>query len=89
MRARPHSAEEAEFLAACVAGQGIGVSYDDLEHAPAVLLAGFEPEEESPIVFLRLRKAVRKSRPARLLGGAVRQPRAGQAVRRPARHRPR
>ena len=60
MRARPHSAEEAEFLAACVAGQGIGVSYDDLERAPAVLLAGFEPEEESPIVFLRLRKAVRK-----------------------------
>ena len=61
MRARPHSAEEAAFLAACVAGQGIGVSYDDLEHAPAVLLAGFEPEDESPIVFLRLRKAVRKS----------------------------
>ena len=25
-----------------------------------MLLAGFEPEEESPIVFLRLRKAVRK-----------------------------
>ncbi len=61
MRARPHSAEEATFLAACVAGQGIGASYDDLEHAPAVLLAGFEPEDESPIVFLRLRKAVRKS----------------------------
>jgi NADH-quinone oxidoreductase subunit G len=60
MRARPHSAEEAQFLAACVAGQGIQVSYDDLEKAPAVLLAGFEPEEESPIVFLRLRKAVRK-----------------------------
>ena len=60
MRARPHSAEEADFLAAGVAGQGIQVSYDDLEHAPAVLLAGFEPEEESPIVFLRLRKAVRK-----------------------------
>ena len=61
MRARPHSAEEAAFLAACVAGQGIGVSYADLEHAPAVLLAGFEPEDESPIVFLRLRKAARKS----------------------------
>ena len=60
MRARPLSAEEADFLAAGVAGQGIQVSYDDLEHAPAVLLAGFEPEEESPIVFLRLRKAVRK-----------------------------
>src|SRR5438132_316042 len=59
MRARPHSAEEEQFLAACVAGRGIGVSYADLEQAPAVLLAGFEPEDESPIVFLRLRKAVR------------------------------
>ena len=62
MRARPHSAEEEQFLAACVAGNGIGVSYADLEQAPAVLLAGFEPEDESPIVFLRLRKAVRRRR---------------------------
>jgi NADH-quinone oxidoreductase subunit G len=62
MRARPHSAEEEQFLAACVAGRGIGVSYADLEQAPAVLLAGFEPEDESPIVFLRLRKAVTKHR---------------------------
>jgi NADH-quinone oxidoreductase subunit G len=61
-RARPHSAEEAQFLAAGVAGHGLGVSYADLERAPAVLLAGFEPEDESPIVFLRLRKAVRKRR---------------------------
>jgi len=60
MRARPHSAEEEQFLAASVAGRGIGVSYADLEQAPAVLLAGFEPEDESPIVFLRLRKAVRR-----------------------------
>jgi NADH-quinone oxidoreductase subunit G len=60
MRARPHSAEEGEFLAACVAGRDIVVSYADLEQAPAVLLAGFEPEDESPIVFLRLRKAVRQ-----------------------------
>ncbi|MGI5165443.1 NADH-quinone oxidoreductase subunit G [Spirillospora sp. CA-253888] len=59
-RARPHSAEEADFLAAAVAGRPIEVSYSDLEKAPAVLLAGFEPEEESPIVFLRLRKAFRK-----------------------------
>ncbi len=64
-RARPHSAEEADFLAAAVAGRGVdldgeGVSYAALEAAPAVLLAGFEPEEESPIVFLRLRKASRK-----------------------------
>jgi NADH-quinone oxidoreductase subunit G len=59
-RARALSREEAEFLAAAVAGRGIDVSYADLERAPAVLLAGFEPEEESPIVFLRLRKAARK-----------------------------
>jgi NADH-quinone oxidoreductase subunit G len=61
MRARPHSAEEEQFLAAKVAGRGIVVTYADLEAAPAVLLAGFEPEDESPIVFLRLRKAVRKA----------------------------
>ncbi|MEV6104606.1 NADH-quinone oxidoreductase subunit G [Streptomyces sp. NPDC051940] len=64
-RARAHSAEEAEFLAARVAGQGLdldgsGVSYTALEQAPAVLLAGFESEEEAPGVFLRLRKAWRK-----------------------------
>ncbi|MFJ5119226.1 NADH-quinone oxidoreductase subunit G [Kitasatospora sp. NPDC088548] len=63
-RARPHSGEEADFLAAAVAGRGTdvdgtGVTYEELEAAPAVLLAGFEPEEESPIVFLRLRKANR------------------------------
>ena len=60
-RARPHSAEEAEFLAAHVAGRPMEVTYADLDKAPAVLLAGFEPEEESPIVFLRLRKSVRKN----------------------------
>ena len=60
MRARPHSAEEAQFIAAEVAGRGIEVSYRDLENAPMVLLAGFEPEEESPIIFLRLRKAAKK-----------------------------
>src|SRR3712207_4244377 len=54
--------EEEAFLAAHVAGRspGVGaVTYADLTEAPAVLLAGFEPEEESPIVFLRLRRAVR------------------------------
>jgi NADH-quinone oxidoreductase subunit G len=67
-RARPHSAEEADYLAEAVAGQlpvdgllaGEGPTYDDLAAAPAVLLVGFEPEEESPIVFLRLRKGMRK-----------------------------
>jgi NADH-quinone oxidoreductase subunit G len=60
-RARPHSAEEAQFLAAAVAGTGLGTTFADLERAGSVLLAGFEPEEESPAVFLRLRKAVRKN----------------------------
>ena len=57
-RARPHSEEEAEFLASYVAGSGLATTYEDLDLAPAVLLVGFEPEEESPIVFLRLRKNV-------------------------------
>jgi NADH-quinone oxidoreductase subunit G len=59
-RARPHSSEEADFLAARIAGRPVTVSYSGLESAPVVLLVGFEPEDESPIVFLRLRKAARK-----------------------------
>ncbi|MGH3574241.1 MAG: NADH-quinone oxidoreductase subunit G [Pseudonocardiaceae bacterium] len=61
-RARPHSAEELDFLAAHVVGVGPytgGVTYDDLSAAPAVLCVAFEPEEESPIVYLRLRRAAR------------------------------
>jgi NADH-quinone oxidoreductase subunit G len=67
-RARPHSAEEADFLAAHVVATGPSegsaggsVTYAEIEAAKTVLLVGFEPEEESPIVFLRLRKAVRKN----------------------------
>ncbi|MGK5629038.1 NADH-quinone oxidoreductase subunit G [Streptomyces sp. URMC 123] len=64
-RARVHSGEEADFLAAHVAGRGLdldggGATYGALERAPAVLLVGFEAEEEAPGVFLRLRKARRK-----------------------------
>ncbi|MFF3917653.1 NADH-quinone oxidoreductase subunit G [Streptomyces sp. NPDC001852] len=64
-RARVHSGEEADFLASRVAGHGrdldgTGVTYTSLEKAPAVLLVGFESEEEAPGVFLRLRKAWRK-----------------------------
>ncbi|MFJ9588584.1 NADH-quinone oxidoreductase subunit G [Streptomyces acidicola] len=63
-RARVHSGEEADFLAARVAGRGrdldgTGVTYASLEKAPAVLLVGVEAEEEAPGVFLRLRKAWR------------------------------
>jgi NADH-quinone oxidoreductase subunit G len=60
-RARQHSDEEVAFLAAHIAGQPMTVTYADLDSAPAVLLVGFEPEEESPIVYLRLRKAARKN----------------------------
>jgi NADH-quinone oxidoreductase subunit G len=69
-RARPHSIEEAEFLAAHIAGNSpvvggeLATTYRDLDKASAVLLVGFEPEDESPIVFLRLRKAMRKARTA-------------------------
>jgi NADH-quinone oxidoreductase subunit G len=63
-RARVHSAEEADFLAAVVAGTGVGsessVTYADLEQAPVVLLVGLEVEEDAGVVFLRLRKGVRK-----------------------------
>ena len=66
-RARPQSAEESDFLAARVVAttpEGGGVTYADLEAARTVLLVGFEPEDESPIVFLRLRKAFRRHRAA-------------------------
>ena len=59
-RARPHSEEEAAFLTAAVAGRR-DLTYADLDTAPMVVLAGFEPEDESPIVFLRLRRAVRRN----------------------------
>lgn len=57
-RARTTSDEERDFLASVVVGSS--VTYKDLDRADQVLLAGFEPEEESPIVFLRLYKQVRK-----------------------------
>ena len=73
-RTRPHSDEELDFLAARVAGRYLETTYADLEKAPAVLLAGFEPEEESPIVFLRLRKAVRRHGTQVLTIAALRSP---------------
>ena len=61
-RARPHSAEEAEFLAAEVVLNGPGgnpVTYADLEAARSVVLVGLEPEDEAATIFLRLRKTAR------------------------------
>ncbi|MEU4774729.1 NADH-quinone oxidoreductase subunit G [Micromonospora sp. NPDC023644] len=60
-RARPVSREETDFLASSVAGV-TDVTYADVEKAPAVVLVGLEPEEECPILFLRLRKAYLKKK---------------------------
>jgi NADH-quinone oxidoreductase subunit G len=57
-RARLTSDEERNFLASHVVGTT--VNYKDLDRADHVVLLGFEAEEESPIVFLRLYKQVRK-----------------------------
>jgi len=59
-RARVASDEEAQFLASSVAGMPLGPTYADLDRAPVVLLVGLEPEDESPIIFLRLRRAAQK-----------------------------
>ena len=57
-RSRISSDEEREFLAARVVG--LSTTYRDIDKADQVLLVGFEPEEESPIVFLRINKQFRK-----------------------------
>ena len=57
-RSRLSSDEEREFLAARVVGST--TTYRDIDLADHILLVGFEPEEESPIVFLRLNKQFRK-----------------------------
>ncbi|MEV4148474.1 NADH-quinone oxidoreductase subunit G [Amycolatopsis sp. NPDC049691] len=63
-RARPHSAEELAFLTSHVVGvtPESGVTFREIERARTVLCVAFEPEDEAPIVFLRLRKAARKNR---------------------------
>ncbi len=71
-RVRDSSDEEAQFLRSSVAGTAVRTTYESLENAPAVLLIAFEPEDESPIVFLRLRKAAR--------GGGTRVYSVGAAV---------
>jgi NADH-quinone oxidoreductase subunit G len=57
-RARVTSDEEREFIAAHVVNSS--TTYRDIDKADQVLLVGFEPEEESPIVFLRINKQFRK-----------------------------
>ena len=57
-RSRPHSDEETSFLSNVVLG--LKTTYKDIDKADQVVLLGFEPEEESPIVFLRIYKQFRK-----------------------------
>ena len=57
-RARSHSDEEASFLA--TAALNAKTTYFDIDKADKVVLLGFEPEDESPIVFLRIFKQVKK-----------------------------
>ncbi|CAB4675459.1 unannotated protein [freshwater metagenome] len=57
-RSRVSSDEEREFLATHIVGST--TTYLDIDRADHVVLVGFEPEEESPIVFLRINKQFRK-----------------------------
>lgn len=56
------TAEEAAFIAQYVAGTNLdeNVKYEDVEKAKKVVLVCFDPEDEAAILFLRLRRAVRK-----------------------------
>ena len=57
-RSRPYSEEETSFLSSTALG--LKTTYKDIDKADQVILLGFEPEEESPIVFLRIYKQFRK-----------------------------
>ena len=43
-------------------GRATDVTYADVDNAPPSVLVGLEPEEECPILFLRLRKAFRSGK---------------------------
>ena len=55
-RARAHSNEELDFLISTPSN----ATYKDIDKADHVVLINFEPEDESPIVFLRIYKQVYK-----------------------------
>ena len=57
-RSRSHSKEESSFIAGVVTQ--LTTTYKDIDKADQVVLLGFEPEDESPIVFLRIFKQVKK-----------------------------
>ena len=86
-RARPLSAEEADFLAAEVVLRS-EVPYADLETATTVVLAGLEPEDEAGAIFLRLRKAALGPRRTRVVSVAPYTSRGPAEDGRPARRHP-
>ncbi len=55
-RARSHSGEELDFLASA----SLNATYKNIDKADQVVLISFEPEDESPIVFLRIYKQTHK-----------------------------
>jgi len=55
-RARSHSGEELDFLASA----SLNATYKDIDKADQIVLISFEPEDESPIVFLRIYKQTHK-----------------------------
>ena len=55
-RARTHSREELDFLASTPTT----ATYKDIDKADHVVLINFEPEDESPIIFLRIYKQFKK-----------------------------
>ncbi|MGH8906301.1 MAG: NADH-quinone oxidoreductase subunit G [Egibacteraceae bacterium] len=59
-RMAPRTEDERPVFAA-IAGS-VTATYEDVEAAPVVVIAGLDPQEEVPILHLRLRKAWRKHR---------------------------
>ena len=59
-RARVTSDEERAFIAS-VAGKN-GATYNDIDKSDHIVLVNFEPEDESPIVFLRIHERARNAK---------------------------
>ncbi|HEX2027278.1 MAG TPA: NADH-quinone oxidoreductase subunit G [Nitriliruptorales bacterium] len=56
---RTRAAGPDEDAALAVVATRPAATYHDVEHAPLVIMVGLDPEEEVPILYLRLRKAWR------------------------------
>ena len=91
-RARPHSAEEADFLAATVVATGPdggAVTYADLERAGTVLLVGLRARGREPDRLPAPAQGVPQAPHRRVRRGPGRDPRPGQGGRHAHPDRPR